>query len=224
MRMRNLMLSALVAGLILLLAYLLSIFYSEGGFEQWQSLGAPPHGVGEVVAVTFDQRSDAVVVLSAANDAQLQQGSLSACAASGCWQITESIPNINDWSNLTISPRCQTEFQQQAPPPGAVVWCASYDDVAFGTHFIREAHFALLNDGQVWVWQFIPGQRMILIMLGGVGLAAVGWLIAFLVLSWRRNNLPSNQYHYRVSTGNQASTRWICRSQSRHSCAPGPSS
>jgi hypothetical protein len=180
--MRNLLLSGFIAVSLLGLSYLASIIYADGAFERWHSLGAPPEGVGEVASVYFDARSEATIVLTSAENQLLQQGARSACGAAGCWRQVDTLPAGNDWSELAIAERCQSEYARQAAPPGALLWCASYWDVAFGTHFVREAHFALLEDGSVWVWQFIPGMGALLIMLLGGFLAVLAGLVAYFVL------------------------------------------
>jgi hypothetical protein len=174
--------SGVIATLLLSLSYLVSILYADGAFECWHSLGAPPEGVGEIASVYFDARSEATVVLTSADNQLWQQGARSACGAAGCWQQVDTFPTGNDWAELAIAGRCQSQYPRQTAPPGALLWCASYWDVAFGTHFIREAHFALLEDGSVWVWQFIPGMGALLIMLIGGLLAVLAGLVAYFVL------------------------------------------
>lgn len=180
--MRNLLLSGLIAASLLGLSYLASILYADGAFERWHSLGAPPHGIGEVASVSFDARSEATVVLTSDNNQLLQQGARSACGAAGCWQQVYTIPAGNDWSESAIAERCRSDYPRQAAPPGAIVWCASYWDVAFGSHLVGEAHFALLEDGSVWVWQFIPASGALLILLAGGLLAALAGLVTFFIL------------------------------------------
>jgi hypothetical protein len=167
-----------------------SILYSDGAFERWHSLGAPPHGIGEIASVYFDARSEATIVLNSADNQLLQQGARSACGAAGCWQQVDTFPKGNDWSELTVADRCQSDYPRQAAPPGALVLCASYWDVAFGTHFIREAHFALLEDGSTWVWQFIPGMGALLIILIGGLMAALAGVVSFFVLRRSAKAVP----------------------------------
>jgi hypothetical protein len=187
---RSLILSSVVAISLLGLSYLASIFYADGAFERWHSLGAPPYGIGEITSIYFDAHSEATIVLTSADNERLQQGAVSACGAAGCWHQVDTIPVGNDWSELAIAERCQSEYARQAAPPGALLWCASYWDVAFGTHFIREAHFALLEDGSVWVWQFIPAMGALLIILIGGFLAVLAGLVAYFVLRRSANTAP----------------------------------
>lgn len=184
MKTRIVLLSALAVCVVMILSYFISVYYSEGAFEDWRSLGTPPNAIDEVAAVYFDAASDATIVTTTVGSDLFQQGALSLCSDAACWKHVNSIPARNDWSELTITALCQSDYKRIAPPPGTPVWCASLSDMAFGTNFVREAHFVMLEDGDVWVWQFIPGQMAILIMIAGMATGGLIGVFMLLTLLW----------------------------------------
>lgn len=186
MKTRLALIGVLAVCAILALSYSFSTYFSEGAFEDWRALGAPPHAIEEVAVVYFNAASDATIVTTTAGSDLLQQGALSLCSNAVCWEQVESIPATNDWSELTITALCEGDYKKIAPPPGAPIWCANFWDIAFGTHFVRQAHFAMLEDGDVWVWQFIPGQTAILIMIAGILAAGIIAVLVLFALLWIR--------------------------------------
>jgi hypothetical protein len=42
----------------------------------------------------------------------------------------------------------------------------------------------MLEDGDVWVWQFIPGQGALLIIITGIAVAGLIGVLMLLVLLW----------------------------------------
>lgn len=182
MKTRIVLIGALAICVVMILSYFISTYYSEGAFEDWRSLGVPPYAIKEVAAVYFDAASEATIMTTTVGSDLFQQGALSLCSNAVCWEQVESIPLTNDLSELTTTALCQSDFRKIALPPSTPVWCANFSDVGFGTHFVREAHFAMLEDGDVWVWQFVPGMGAFLIIMGGVVLSAIFGLATLLIL------------------------------------------
>jgi hypothetical protein len=181
---RIVILGILGACVVIILSYSISVYYSEGAFEDWKPLGTPPYEVEEIVTVYFDAMSDATIASTTADNALFQVGGLSICSKASCWKQVESIPVTNDWSEMTITTLCRSDYRRIAPPPSTPVWCANYSDIGFGTHFVRDAHFVMLEDGDVWVWQFIPGQGALLIIITGIAVAGLIGVLMLLVLLW----------------------------------------
>lgn len=184
MKTRIVLLGTLAVCVVIILSYSISVSYSEGAFADWKSLGTPPYEIEEIDAVYFDAASDATIASTTAGSTLFQVGGLPICSNDSCWKQVESIPVTNDWSEMTITPLCQSDYRKIASPPSTPVWCVNYSDIGFGTNFVREAHFVMLEDGEVWLWQFIPGQMALLIMITGVVVAGLIGVLMLLAIFW----------------------------------------
>lgn len=186
-RMVLVILAALVAAaLAFALSYALAVRYSEGHFVRWESLGVPPgNGPVEFTDVRFDRYSEAAIFAAGSDGSELLRGSLADCRLGRCWEVASSIPAVDNQNRLSISPQCRTDYPRMSDPPGQIVSCASYSDVAAGSHLVREAHFVLLEGDSVWVWQFIPGMGMMAILMAGCLFALLVGLTLGGALFWK---------------------------------------
>jgi hypothetical protein len=186
---RRLLISLAIGGLVLVAAYMIVVVYAEGVFVRWQPLGAPPDGAGELVQVSLEQPNPAETsVFLAAADGAFWRGTPSLCTANSatCWETVAELPGNSDSVEVTIAPDCRSDLGYRlGSPPQAVLSCASYSQMMIGTHFLFESHVARVADGSYWVWNFMPGQMGLLILMMGIVLAAVVALIAFIILQLR---------------------------------------
>ena len=196
---RRLLISLGIGGLVFLAVYGLITLYMTGIFVSWQPLGAPPAGAGELVRMSIDRPEgmspQGPAVYLAAADGGYWRGARSQCAAGGatCWAVAAEVSHNSDGAELTIAPRCDSEYGfWLSAPPGAVVSCVRYSDVLFGSHLIYEGHVARLEDGTYWVWDFVPGQLPLLILICGILLAFLAALVAFCVPLFRTQK-PSSR-------------------------------
>ena len=192
---RRLLISLGIGGLVFLAAYGLLYIYSTGIFVGWQPLGAPPDGAGELVQVSIDwpegMPPQGPAVYLAAADGGYWRGARSQCAAGGatCWAAAAELSQNSDGAELTVSPRYSSQNGYWlGAPPGAVVSCARYSEMLFGSHMLYEGHVALLEDGCYWVWDFTPGQTPLLIFICGILLAFLAALVAFCLPLFRTPN------------------------------------
>jgi hypothetical protein len=186
---RRLLISLAIGGLVLVAAYMIVVVYADGVFVRWQPLGAPPDGAGELVQVSLEQPNPAETsVFVAAADGAFWRGTPSLCAANGatCWESVAELPGNSDAAEVTIAPDCQSHLGNRLGSPSqTVLSCARYSEMMFGTHFLFEGHVALVEDGGYWVWNFMPGQMPLLILMLGIVLALIAALIAFVALQRR---------------------------------------
>lgn len=187
MNTRDLIQSALVAGLILTIGYFVSLQYAGGAFEGWEALGAPPIADGKMVTIHMDPLSNSFVYLEIPGGQQLQRGSTVLCSSTNCWDSVDAKPKNPDSSKFIVATECQSEYQGLTPYPGRLASCASYSDVAAGSHLVREAHFVLLEDGTYWVWRFVPGMGALYILILVSVAAILGGLTTFFSLRGRRS-------------------------------------
>ena len=129
------------------LAVRLSAPRLEGAAAPWTSLGHPP---GEVVGiVTADSERVRVQV---AGGAQYEASRACGSASPECWAETGP-----EGANVQteIGPACRSRFEGLGDPPGRLVQCASHVELGADVHW--EAHYALVESGEVWVWQHAVG-------------------------------------------------------------------
>ena len=195
---RRLLISLGIGGLVFLAVYGLITLYMTGIFVSWQPLGTPPAGAGELVQMSIDRPEGMslqgpAVYLAATGG--YWRGARSQCAADGatCWAAAAEVSHNSDGAELTIAPHCDSEYGfWLGAPPGAVVACARYSEILFGSHLIYEGHVARLEDGTYCVWDFVPGQLPLLIFICGILLAFLAALVAFCVPLFRTQK-PSSR-------------------------------
>lgn len=183
MKLRNLLLSALVALLLILTTGAIATLYGQGAFETWKPLGAPPYTPGTIMRVNFDDESMASIYVSSGTDSRVYRGSRVLCADRKCWEQASSIPEEVVLSSLHIDKQCQLSSERMRFRSASIKLCASYFDETAGSHLAREAHFVLLEDGRFFVRQFIPGSGVLLIVLAGSSVALLTALTLFVALS-----------------------------------------
>ena len=145
-------------------------------------------GVGGVaVGVAVGSRPDGEAGPPPAADG-VARGGVSAGGAT-CWAAAAELSQNSDGAELTVSPRYSSQNGYWlGAPPGAVVSCARYSEMLFGSHMLYEGHVALLEDGSYWVWDFTPGQTPLLIFICGILLAFLAALVAFCLPLFRTPN------------------------------------
>ena len=63
-----------------------------------------------------------------------------------CWAAAAELSQNSDGAELTVSPRYSSQNGYWlGAPPGAVVSCARYSEMLFGSHMLYEGHVALLE-------------------------------------------------------------------------------
>ena len=115
---------------------------------------------------------------------------LTLCAqGESCWQPIEATAFTDNLllDDIRQGGGCNTNaaIAWMRPFPGDTLGCIQYDDMQAGTHFIRIAKAAIDVDGQIWLWQFIPGSGALLIIVrsvvAGFLLALAVWLVRSLM-------------------------------------------
>jgi hypothetical protein len=143
---------------------------NEGARANWQFLGSPPGSISRVVGA--DMESVYVEVASG----QVYRGARECGGgASGCWEIATE---IRQEPYFAISSRCDTHFTMMEDPPAEVVQCASV--VTGGPSENWEAHYALLEDGNIWVWHYVMWNLEFPLLQVGFIVPCVGMVVGAL--------------------------------------------
>lgn len=118
---------------------------SEGTFVLWRQLEAPPEDVASILT------SNTYIVQIETRSGEVYQAEISKClqSAGGCWEKANRTYELEPpyWHKGS---RCRSCFQEMKEPPGRIVECGS---ATLPFECYREAHYALLEDGTIWVWQ-----------------------------------------------------------------------
>jgi hypothetical protein len=173
----------LVGSVIVALAWIIAGNYEAGAFVGWQPLGNLPVEIEQFETAQFDEKGAGVVFVST-SDGKIYRGSQSHCGADVyCWEEVESLPDHQLEGRFSVSDRCQGAYAKMDSPPGDTLACAHYDDISAGSQLIRDVYFVLLEDGTVWVWQFVPGLGAAgILLIGVVGAVFVAGLVLFLMI------------------------------------------
>ena len=117
----------------------------EGTFVQWRQLEVPPEDVANLLT------SNTYIVQIETSSGKVYQAEISKClqTTEGCWEKASRTYEIEPpyWHKGS---RCRSDFQAMKEPPGRVVECGSAN-LPFECY--RETHYALFEDGTIWVWQ-----------------------------------------------------------------------
>jgi hypothetical protein len=153
-----------------------------GAFSRWQSLGAPPGRAVNIVTGDLD----VVYVRTAAG------------VIHGCVRA-EAYEPVNCWGEaqepLLIDPEARFDERLYAgevkPPAGTVV-----DTLSVAVWYAEDAyetHYALLEDGTVWKWEYDTGGywSLLILVLGPLAGLAAG--IAVSVVLWVGVGLRSSR-------------------------------
>jgi hypothetical protein len=173
----------LAGTVITALAWMISRNYEAGAFVDWQPLGNLPSEIGQFETARFDENQSGEIFITA-SDGKIYRGSQSHCGADVyCWQEVESLPDHQLEGRFSVSDRCQGAYAKMDSLPGDTLACAHYDDISAGSQLIRDVYFVLLEDGTVWVWQFVPGLGAAgILLIGVVGAVFVAGLVLFLMI------------------------------------------
>jgi hypothetical protein len=124
----------------------------EGSLVRWKSIGHPEGVISRILAAD----SQGLYVEMA--DGLVYQGFLLDCRnrLEPCWKHSTS-DTLNRDPHSKIGAMCSSNFQQMRMPPLPMIQCASSYGI-IGVEFYQEAHYALLEDGNIWVWQHSSGR------------------------------------------------------------------
>ncbi len=124
---------------------------SEGYFVRWKLLGHPEHKIARIVS------ADSGDVFVESTTGTLYRGWVRYCEnpQQQCW---EEIDRAYHNSNLQLGIQCDAGFPGMQKPPGQIFQCASTKDYHNDLGYFYESHFALLKDGNVWLWEHFTGQ------------------------------------------------------------------
>lgn len=172
-------------GIGFILSWMTARYYVDGAFVNWTYLGTPPTPLQSFRSAMFDESvTQASIVIETKNEL-FYRGSPSLCTlADNCWEKVDFIPENIPSGQFHVSRTCPGNYDRRDDPPGKVVSCATYEDVAAGTHFVRDVHFAMLDDGTIWTWQFVPGMGAWLIILAGamISILVAGVFLAIFII------------------------------------------
>jgi hypothetical protein len=173
----------LAGTVIMALAWMIVRNYEAGAFVDWQPLGTLPSEIGQFETARFDENQAGEIFITAA-DGKIYRGSHSLCGVDGhCWQEVETLADYQLEGRLSVSDRCQSAYPKMDSPPGDILTCAHYDDISAGSQLIRDVYFVVLEDGAVWVWQFVPGFGAAgILLVGVVGAVIAAGLVLFLMI------------------------------------------
>ena len=148
----------------------------------------PPEIVKSFEMAGFDGSDSIGYILVRSQNGELYQGSKSLCLVnSNCWEKVDNIPSLLPLSEFNVlANNCPINDRVIDDLPYPISFCAYYEDEASGSHLIRKAQFALLNDGSVWVWEFIPGMGAFFILGLGVISSIFSAILFSLIISLRR--------------------------------------
>ncbi len=170
----------LVASFVFALSQVTARNYAEGAFVNWEFLGTPPETLESFQAAMFEESvTEASIVIE--TQIEFYRGSQSLCEFDGnCWEQVEFMPGNISSGQFHVSNKCLSNYDKMDEPPGVIISCATYVEVAAGSHLVRDAYFAMLDDGTIWTWQFVPGSGALLIIILG---SVISILIAFAMLA-----------------------------------------
>ncbi|MCB0030721.1 MAG: hypothetical protein KDE28_22575, partial [Anaerolineales bacterium] len=179
----------LVLLLVISFGLISSYLFSQAAFVEWVQLGEPPADSPDLVGIWFFEPFIASAVVQDA-DGNLYRGSSALCdAESSCWVSVAASAFQGDLmmadTNFDGDCAADTSYSLMKSLLSPTEVCLEYDDVQVGTHFIRTAKAAIDVDGQIWLWQFIPGSGALLIIVrsvvAGFLLALAVWLVRSLM-------------------------------------------
>ncbi len=168
----------------------------NGSFVQWNSLGSPEGKISSILAVDLASYSDSSVYVKTSNG-EIYQRLLRSCQNNNqpCW-VKISTPEATSPSD--ISDHCLSRYRMKNPP-FPMVQCVNSEG-GVGLEFLRETHLALLEDGNIWVWEHSSGRMSLdsliasvlkCIVIPCIGFLA-GWGIVLLLLALSKRSLEND--------------------------------
>lgn len=121
--------------------------------DEWKLAGHPDQGIARLLG------ADAWDVYVETTGGQILVGHAHNCA-SRCWEETDSGKIVRDGGagrEILLGTGCSSRFEQIPMPPYPVVQCASVQ-TSIAVEFYGEAHYALLEDGNLWLWDHGAGR------------------------------------------------------------------
>ena len=151
----------------------------NGSFVEWESLGSPEGKISSILAVDLASYSDSSIYVETI-DGEIYQRLLRNCQNNSqpCW-IKISTLGANSPSD--ISDHCISRYRMKNPP-FPIVQCVNSEG-GVGLEFLRETHLALLEDGNIWVWEHSSGRMsldsLIASALKCIVIPCIGFLVGW---------------------------------------------
>jgi hypothetical protein len=132
-----------IAGIIILTTML------EGSFVQWELLGHPESAISTLLTNNWGR-----VYVKTVNNETYEINLRNCQQKSGpCW---EKVTAVSETPLSLADSSCSSRFSQMKRPPNLILQCVTYVS-QIGGEYSDEINFALLSDGNIWVWELSSG-------------------------------------------------------------------